>query len=483
MTSVYLDHLASRPVAGSIVPSQGSTLIWDDIKEYWKAGNSKPMVFVAASNATGSEKSAADYLCDGTNDNIEIQAAIDSLTNGGTVQLSSGTFTIGAQVTMSSTNLPVWLAGVSQGATILTAKNSLNATMILAGDADTQGAAVIGGIRDLTLTGNSANNSSGSGLKQQAGNRFSIINCLVTDFKEHGLQIDGVSGSYRSDYTLILNCWIYLNLKHGVYFNNPMSTPTLIGSFISDNGVATSSYDNVHLANSGEAIISGCHIWQGKRNNIYINQGGPNIVTGCTLNTPEECNIYIAGGAAGTVITGNSFQDCSNRSSGGYSHIQVESASGTQVTSNWFNDTSATTPKAVFEETGTSNYNSFVGNMLDNGAGVKTITITGANSTAWLNQNATTITRFPYDLTFSGAATVSTAAGNLTLTGANAIVMYANTTAFLTATTTTASWAVNQDFGNHTMKCTGLPAYAAGSHYVVMDASGNFQLSTLDPGA
>lgn len=52
-------------------------------------------IFVASTSATTKEKALADYLCDGTNDEVQIQAAIDDLaTSGGVVQLSSGLFIV-----------------------------------------------------------------------------------------------------------------------------------------------------------------------------------------------------------------------------------------------------------------------------------------------------------------------------------------------------------------------------------------------------
>ena len=54
---------------------------------------------IAASDATALEKAQADYVCDSTADNVEIQAVIDALgTQGGLIQLSSGIFNVAARV-------------------------------------------------------------------------------------------------------------------------------------------------------------------------------------------------------------------------------------------------------------------------------------------------------------------------------------------------------------------------------------------------
>ena len=56
--------------------------------------------FVAASNSDERSRTEPDFLCDGTADDVEIQAAVDSLpSSGGMVVLSEGTFTLSATIT------------------------------------------------------------------------------------------------------------------------------------------------------------------------------------------------------------------------------------------------------------------------------------------------------------------------------------------------------------------------------------------------
>lgn len=51
-------------------------------------------VIIAASNSSDADKAIADYVCDGVNDEIELQSAVDSLLNGGTVYLAFGDYYI-----------------------------------------------------------------------------------------------------------------------------------------------------------------------------------------------------------------------------------------------------------------------------------------------------------------------------------------------------------------------------------------------------
>ncbi len=66
---------------------------------------STPLVYyVAASDASTAEKAKATAVCDGTADNVEIQAAIDASKGVGVVQLSAGNFNLAAQLTLYGDN-------------------------------------------------------------------------------------------------------------------------------------------------------------------------------------------------------------------------------------------------------------------------------------------------------------------------------------------------------------------------------------------
>lgn len=53
---------------------------------------------MAASNSSGEDKAAADYVCDGTDDQDTIQTALDLLTEDGTLTLFDGTYVLGGTV-------------------------------------------------------------------------------------------------------------------------------------------------------------------------------------------------------------------------------------------------------------------------------------------------------------------------------------------------------------------------------------------------
>lgn len=88
-------------------------------------------VTVAASDASADSRKGADFLCDGTNDEVQIQSAIDNLPGvGGSVILSEGKFSIGTVgITMEQNNTK--LLGQGQGVTIIEAASGLGAGILL----------------------------------------------------------------------------------------------------------------------------------------------------------------------------------------------------------------------------------------------------------------------------------------------------------------------------------------------------------------
>jgi len=71
-------------------------------------------VFVAATGAQQISQTETDFLCDGMADDVEIQAAVDSLpSGGGMVVLSEGTFTLAATISRSIANVTILGMGMS----------------------------------------------------------------------------------------------------------------------------------------------------------------------------------------------------------------------------------------------------------------------------------------------------------------------------------------------------------------------------------
>lgn len=133
----------------------------------------KATLYVAANGATAAEKARADYVCDGTADEVEINAALVAIRSagGGTVLLSAGSFTLAAPVAMEGTNdvndvRSIHLTGMGTGVTQLNVPTSV---------------------------------ASGINLTKCVIAHVSELSIVITGLSSHGISSAATSaGSYRS---------------------------------------------------------------------------------------------------------------------------------------------------------------------------------------------------------------------------------------------------------------------------------------------
>jgi len=85
-----------------------------------------PSLFVASSTALDHVKAAADYVCDGVDDQVEINAALTQLDaaqpawgEGGVLQLSGGGFYLSDRIYQETTASVIWIRGMGMNATTL----------------------------------------------------------------------------------------------------------------------------------------------------------------------------------------------------------------------------------------------------------------------------------------------------------------------------------------------------------------------------
>jgi len=86
-----------------------------------KMSRLKQELVVAANDASALEKAQADYVCDGTADEVQIESAITALSGKGKVKLTKGIFTLAAPIDMpqSGTYDGITLEGDAKGGTQL----------------------------------------------------------------------------------------------------------------------------------------------------------------------------------------------------------------------------------------------------------------------------------------------------------------------------------------------------------------------------
>lgn len=126
------DVAMNNPINGHVLTYDGSIAKWENALPPAGGSGATPGIIIAANNAPQSWKDAATYQCDGTDDGVEINSAIASVTEsiGEHIVLSPGTFNV------TQTNRPViskgniWLQGSGMGATIIRATGAWTTTTL-----------------------------------------------------------------------------------------------------------------------------------------------------------------------------------------------------------------------------------------------------------------------------------------------------------------------------------------------------------------
>jgi hypothetical protein len=116
---------------------------------------SYPAAFVAASNASARDISRADYVCDGTADEVQINAALQTYKN---IVLSRGQFDIADEIVIDADNMTITGQGNS------TVLRQGNGSDLLAVISITGAGTVQYQVRKLHIEGNTANNTFGNGI-------------------------------------------------------------------------------------------------------------------------------------------------------------------------------------------------------------------------------------------------------------------------------------------------------------------------------
>lgn len=356
-----------------------------------------PEVVVAASNAAAESIDRADYVCDGTDDDVQIQAAIDALpASGGKVLLTEGTFYIGATITLP-TNKRMTLEGCGPVTTELSLQNGANVDMILA-----QGQQQV--VCNLSLNGNKANQSSTAygikvtqtkvwldrlwiaeiettgiyvvGTALQTAHANKITNCYLSGCGQDGLEF----GTYSYD-AQVVNTWIGTSGRDGIRINTSNIMLQLVHSWGN-----TGSGVYVNSGSGGYAQIIGGYFETNLDRGIRIGSTSPGcVIQGCLIRRNKTQGIYNFSGHK-MVVTGCTFSE-NGYGSAGASGIRVDTVNGAVVVGNTFYDDQGTkTQTYAIDQVGSSDYILFIGNDARAANHLTGATnLTGANDVVSLN--------------------------------------------------------------------------------------------------
>lgn len=245
---------------------------------------------VAASDAPARVKAQADYVCDGTADDVEIQAAIDALTASRTVKEKVkciGSFTTAATIEIPSYTI-LDLVDAE-----LTLANTSNTTMVTNSDAvgGNTNIEIFGGIID----GNKNNQGAGSyyGILLKKVSNFSVRDITIFDTKADGVivwnssigTIDNINLNATGNHAVFVGYTSYgINISN-ITSESPGTEHICIEWTTGAASEATWNYD-INVTN-----VNG---WNANNQGIYIQHAKKVNITNANVYNTINAGIYVA---------------------------------------------------------------------------------------------------------------------------------------------------------------------------------------------
>ena len=325
--------------------------------------HAKTARFVIGTSTAGWTAKQCDYLCDGTNDQEEINNAITALpATGGEVVILDGTYNITAKIDVTKDNVSIrgngnatilkrmFNSSIAEGVITLTGRSGCKiADLQIDGNKATHTASYNSGIylyssSDNTITGNTCNNNN-NGIRFESSSNRNIVTDNTCNSNSNGIRFD-----LSSDNTITGNTCN--NNNNGIYLSSSSNNT------ITDNTCNNNNYEGIRLYSSSN----------------------DNTVTGNTCNN-NNSGIYLYSSSNNNTITGNT---CNNNSTG----INLNVSSNNTVTGNTcIRGTGQTSDYASDQYTirlrGTSNYNLISSN---NCMGKAVAIGGGTGNSAWGNK-------------------------------------------------------------------------------------------------
>lgn len=325
-----LSSWPSSPVEGQMFYSTASSTPYWYTGSQWKGDVSGATFVVAASDSLNKEK--ADYICDGTADDVQIQAAIDALNgNGGSVVLMEGTFYINAPISISNTSPAddnVTLQGQGDSTVLkLPDGNSTSIAIIYISGGDPTVKNTI--IRDLKIDGNKDNASGNSygiyahytenvriknvtitngqgvsyGVLSSHCTDLSIDNCYMSDWGINVIELKNTSrgsitNSFLEKRIEIYDNSNYIKISNNYFYNLEFSvgTDTGAGVYVDGLDISNNYFYRDDSVNTPTINLSRCRQTNISNNHIDVNDNRP-ITTGSdTSHTLIVGNMLIASG-------------------------------------------------------------------------------------------------------------------------------------------------------------------------------------------
>lgn len=236
-------------------------------------------IIVAASDASAAAKAAAlasgGAVCDGTADQVEIQAALDALpATGGEVRLSEGSFSVTAGITHKANCI---IEGAGSSATKVVVPLGTGSIQVFNGS-DVNNWVV----RGLTLVGDG---DVGTGIYAS----HNISNVLIEDIIAYDFQV-GININSAS-HVRIRRCHCYSNALEGIYVHQETLYNRSSDVLIEDCEVNNNGRNGMSTENSDYWTIDHCYA----HNNTaygYHYESSPPGEFGMVINSRSKGDVY-----------------------------------------------------------------------------------------------------------------------------------------------------------------------------------------------
>jgi parallel beta-helix repeat protein len=274
--------------------------------------HAKTARFVIGTSTAGWTSADCDYLCDGTADQTEINAAITALpATGGEVVILDGTYNITAKINVTKDNVSIRGNGnatilkrgfnspVKEGVITLSSRSGCKiANLQIEGNKtgytnSNNYGIYLSSSSDNTVTGNTCNNNN-YGINLSSSSKNTITGNACNNNNSNGIYLGGSSNNTITGNTC------NNNNSNGIYLSLSSNENTITGNACNNNNSNGINLD----ASSNENTITGNACNNNNSNGINLNASSNNTITGNTCNNNNSSGIYL-GGSSNNTITGN----------------------------------------------------------------------------------------------------------------------------------------------------------------------------------
>jgi hypothetical protein len=243
-------------------------------KAYVDSSNNPP-----ATCTIGVTGTTADYTCDGTDDDVQVQTALNALpSTGGSIYLQEGTYNFSTTVYRNISNVRIFGAGYATKIKWQDSTNPSNIGLIKTSN--------FWSITDLQIDGNKANNSGGYAIHLYQSSRVIMDRLYIANCKQAAIFTEGTS--------LLMS---HANKYSNLYFRDCDSYAVHIKDISPDNQFMNVwvGLCNIGIRIEGAAnFLTNVHIWGCTGNGLEIAANDCRVTNG----------YYETNGAAGIAITG-----------------------------------------------------------------------------------------------------------------------------------------------------------------------------------